>query len=67
MNADTVRRLGNGTIDFDFYRRQAAAIRRQTLREVLKPRIRPVIEFLLISLSVIVGVVFGVTAPLLFS
>ena len=63
----SVRRLANGTIDYDFYRRRAMALRRSRIRYVGRRKIWRSKVFLRNALyagAVSVGLIVGVTIPL---
>ena len=57
---DTVRRHPNGSIDFDFYRAGATALRRQAMRD--GATLRKALAGALVTMSVL-GLVIGFAAP----
>ena len=57
---DTVRRHPNGSIDLDFYRVGATALRRQAMRDAAT--LRKALVGALVTMSVL-GVVVGLAAP----
>ena len=56
---DTVRRHSNGSIDLDFYRSQATALRRQAMRDAAT--LRKAFAGLLVTMSVL-GIMAGIAA-----
>lgn len=58
---DTCRRLSNGAIDYDFYRRRAYAERQRVMRQAfgpLAPLMRP-----LIAVAAVVAAIWMMPAP----
>jgi hypothetical protein len=55
--SDTFRRHRDGSIDFDFYRAQAIALRKQAIYDALK--LKAMLNFALIMLALIVAVTFA--------
>ena len=46
MNAYEIRRHPDGSLDFDFYRRRAARLRRRAMRDALKAKAAPLARVL---------------------
>ena len=61
MRFHEIRRLDDGPIDFDFYRAQALAARREALRGSFK--FKAAFGFALITLTLTVCVTFVASAP----
>ena len=61
MQSHEIRRHSDGSIDFDFYRKQAAAARRQALRDAFK--LNATFNFTLIMLTLIIGVTIAASVP----
>jgi hypothetical protein len=55
------RRHHDGSIDFDFYRTQAIALRAHAMRDGLK--LKAAFRFALITLTMIVGVIIAASVP----
>ena len=61
MQSHDIRRHRDGTIDFDFYRAQAAALRSQAMREAFKFKVT--FKFVLTTLALVVGGTVAASAP----
>jgi hypothetical protein len=61
MVSDGFRRHRDGTIDFDFYRVQATAMRRQAMRDAFK--LKATFNFVLVMLTTIVAVTIAASTP----
>ena len=61
MQPHDIRRHGDGTIDFDFYRAQAAALRSQAMREAFK--FKATFKFVLMTFALAGGVAVAAFAP----
>ena len=56
-----IRRRHDGTIDFDYYRAQAMAARREALRDALK--LKATCSFVMITLTLLVCVTIVASSP----
>ena len=61
MQSHDIRRHRDGTIDFDFYRAQAVALRSQAMREAFK--FKATFKFVLITLALVMGGNVAASAP----
>jgi hypothetical protein len=61
MQSHEIHYHRDGSIDFDFYRTQATALRAQALRDGLKLRLA--LRFTLVTLTLLVGATLVASAP----
>ena len=61
MQSHDIRRHQDGTIDFDFHRAQAAALRSQAMQEAFK--FKAAFKFVLITLALVMGGNVAASAP----
>jgi hypothetical protein len=52
---DDIRRHPDGSVDFDFYRRRAARLRSQAVREFLRTKARPLTKAIVAAVIVAVA------------
>jgi hypothetical protein len=61
IQSHEIRHHRDGSIDFDFYRTKATALRAQAMRDGLK--LKTAFRFTLITLTLIIGATFAASAP----